>query len=81
MFSETETIKFSFNLPQDGSAAAVPITAPAQLSHICGTCEHNETFPDDFDCIKALVFTRAGAKTEQLDDLDMKFKLYPTHEL
>lgn len=43
-------------------------------SHICGTCERNETFPDDFDCIKTLVFTRAGAKTEQLDDLDMKFK-------
>lgn len=57
---------------QGGSAGAV--TALAQLPHICGTCEHNETFPDAFGCSKTAVFTRASAKMEQLDDLDVKFK-------
>lgn len=48
---------------------------PLKCAHHCpGTCEHNETFPDASDCRKTLVFTRATARREQLDELEMKFK-------
>lgn len=73
----TETITYSFNIPQIHPEYTwtsqvcccaqhdIVLSIPTSVWHV----QIMKTFPDGFNCIKSSVFTRAGAKIEQLHNL------------